>query len=100
MDRSFNWATSSQTWIAVLLLKKVKGNSEFQLGHVFSDMDSVEPSTTAPNPRKRFQLGHVFSDMDRAKNHNKQPESLPVFQLGHVFSDMDRGNRRDGVPEP
>jgi len=39
----FNWATSFQTWIGDMLemLKAWRAGDMFQLGHVFSDMDSV-----------------------------------------------------------
>ena len=36
----------------------------------------------------KFQLGHVFSDMDSAET-KREWITLGMFQLGHVFSDMD-----------
>ena len=38
-DLRFNWATSSQTWIAEERNDPPDIDLEFQLGHVFSDMD-------------------------------------------------------------
>ena len=62
----------------------------FQLGHVFSDMDSstatasaAASSATRFNWATSFQTWIGFDDeMEAAKAYDK-------FQLGHVFSDMD-----------
>jgi hypothetical protein len=35
----------------------------FQLGHVFSDMETIA-DIPAERDTRRFQLGHVFSDME------------------------------------
>ena len=41
MDSCFNWATSFQTWIGNWYVLYAGDYAEFQLGHVFSDMDRV-----------------------------------------------------------
>ena len=61
----FNWATSFQTWIVSPESTKEYHELLFQLGHVFSDMDSYVKKGLISS-LKKFQLGHVFSDMDRA----------------------------------
>jgi len=89
--------------------------NEFQLGHVFSDMEMFKRAVSETRVVMGFQLGHVFSDMEitgiskalktstyqvsigprlfrhgnKRPNNSKQGWVLLQFQLGHVFSDME-----------
>ena len=115
----FNWATSFQTWIPGLVLKLPQKYKAFQLGHVFSDMDtrrgradhevawlvSIGPrlfrhgyiprALARSSLEPGFQLGHVFSDMDTIRKNRFLLWGNP-FQLGHVFSDMDTAHAKSG----
>ncbi len=61
----------------------------FQLGHFFSEMDSLVSPDTLGGDRE-FQLGHFFSEMDRGQQPLVEEEKPIEFQLGHFFSEMDR----------
>ncbi len=64
---------------------------EFQLGHVFSDMEIGVRVSHVVAALLAFQLGHVFSDMEIRLRLQRLVEKVAVlvFQLGHVFSDME-----------
>ena len=38
----FNWATSSQKWIEADCVDYAESKKMFQLGHFFSEMDSID----------------------------------------------------------
>ncbi len=40
--KCFNWATSSQKWIAVRSFRALPHALSFQLGHFFAEMDSID----------------------------------------------------------
>ena len=94
---------------------------EFQLGHVFSDMEITPLEGKRVRIPGTFQLGHVFSDMEIMKPDSNKNQKLIKqvsigprlfrhgntrmgadngrvyaleFQLGHVFSDMEIGGRK------
>ena len=109
---SFNWATSFQTWIGLERQTYFNDHKEFQLGHVFSDMDWDAVLTVVailPNvsigprlfrhglclPRDLTLTECTVSIGPRLFRHglgNKillKIKEFIEFQLGHVFSDMD-----------
>ena len=47
---------------------------------------------------KEFQLGHVFSDMEIGTVTSTTKSHIFVFQLGHVFSDMEISEFKVTVP--
>ena len=90
--RRFNWATSFQTWKLDEWIDGAIDITEFQLGHVFSDMEIVKDendwsasSTVSIGPRL-FRHGNALIIVIA---HDRPVHG---FQLGHVFSDMEIGN--------
>ena len=66
----------------------------FQLGHFFSEMDSV--GSTEEHPfLDMFQLGHFFSEMDSTMERTLR-KTVSRFQLGHFFSEMDSARLQSG----
>ena len=112
----FNWATSFRTWKSSSgnCHGASRGNFQFQLGHVLSDME-IEMAITGNDlirwvsigprpfghgniipvifrgPFTGFQLGHVLSDMEivMASPLATADVVMIMFQLGHVLSDME-----------
>ena len=63
--KSFNGATSFQTWKSTIENSASYIDSWLQWGHVFSDVEmrGALPDTSLPG---RLQWGHVFSDVEMA----------------------------------
>jgi len=60
---SFNWATSLQKWKEIEQDEGSLGESLFQLGHFFAEMER-ETCLRALFPDAMFQLGHFFAEME------------------------------------
>ena len=87
-ERRFNWATSFQTWILAGSIDRPKAYPPVSIGprlfrHGYADDILVSAAVAM------FQLGHVFSDMDTLDTSRFISFGDIPFQLGHVFSDMD-----------
>ncbi len=63
LPRSFNGATSFQTWKHVLGWVAASRPPELQWGHVFSDVETFATADKA-RPFLWLQWGHVFSDVE------------------------------------
>jgi len=78
LRRCFNWATSSQKWIDEGVNLHHPAGTEFQLGHFFAEMDSSvrTPDTAGLEP---FQLGHFFAEMDSSQRRNRNKDRSMGF---------------------
>ena len=72
----------------------------FQLGHVFSDMDSVNVGRfSIPGYVFAFQLGHVFSDMDSLVR-KYDDGSIQKVSHGKLIFSVDRSGFPSVTCEP